>query len=122
VPERFALHKLIVSQLRIGRPAKSLKDLDQAAALIAALGENHPGAIEAAYAKTTVSARKHIRRSLMQIRAKLDPHPRAWEELPPLPSSIGQTGDRPPFPGRETACAVSRNRGLSPRAGRSPAG
>ena len=77
---QFALHKLIVSQLRIGRPEKSLKDLAQAAALIAALGENHPGAIESAFAKTAISTRKHIRKSLMQIRAKLEPHPRAWEE------------------------------------------
>jgi hypothetical protein len=80
VPERFALHKLIVSQLRIGRPEKSRKDLDQAAALIAALGENHPGAIESAFAKTAVSTRKHIKKSLLQIRDRLEPHPRAWEE------------------------------------------
>jgi hypothetical protein len=99
VPERFALHKLIVSQLRIGRPAKSLKDLDQAAALIAALGENHPGAIEAAYAKTTVSARKHIRRSLMQIRAKLDPHPRAWEEVAAVAKLDRADRGQTPIPG-----------------------
>lgn len=81
VPERFALHKLIVSQLRIGRPEKSLKDLNQAAVLIAALGENQPGALELAYAKTAVSTRKHIKKSLMQIRTQLEPHPRAWEEV-----------------------------------------
>lgn len=81
VAERFALHKLIVSELRIGRPQKSLKDRDQAAALIAALGENHPGAIAAAYAKTAVSTRKHIKSSLLQIREKLEAHPRAWNEV-----------------------------------------
>lgn len=81
VPERFALHKLIVSQLRVGRPEKSRKDLDQAAALIAALGENQPGAIETAFSKTAVSTRKHIRKSLLQIREKLEPHPRAWDEV-----------------------------------------
>jgi hypothetical protein len=81
VPERFALHKLIVAQLRIGRPEKSLKDLRQAAALIAALGEKHPGALEAAYAKTAVSTRKHIRKSLLQIRPQLEPHPQAWDEV-----------------------------------------
>lgn len=81
VPERFALHKLIVSQLRAGRPEKSRKDLDQAAALIAALGENHPGALEAALEKTAASTRKHIRKSLTQIEGLLEPHPRAWEEI-----------------------------------------
>jgi hypothetical protein len=81
VPERFALHKLIVSQLRIGRPQKSLKDLNQAAALIAALGENQPGAIESAFAKTALSTRKHIKKSLLQIRTQLEAHPQAWEEV-----------------------------------------
>lgn len=79
--ERFALHKLLVSQLRKGRPEKSTKDLRQAAALIAALGELQPGALEEAYSKTPVSCRKHIRKSLQMIRASLDPHPQAWESV-----------------------------------------
>jgi hypothetical protein len=81
VAERFALSKLIVAQLRKGRPEKSLKDLRQAATLIAALGEIHPGALETAFKKTPVSSRKHIRISLQQIKAQLEPHPQAWEEL-----------------------------------------
>jgi hypothetical protein len=81
VPERFALHKMIVAQLRTGRPEKSLKDLKQAAALVAALGELHPGALESAYDKTPVSSRKYIRASLERIRKDLEPHPRAWEAL-----------------------------------------
>jgi hypothetical protein len=80
-PERFAVHKLIVAQIRKGRPEKSLKDLKQAAVLIAALGENHPGALEAAFAKTPSSSRRHIRRSLQQARKLLEPHPRSWDEL-----------------------------------------
>jgi len=81
IPERFALHKLIVAQVRIGRPEKTLKDLGQAAVLIAVLGENHPGALEAAFEKTPISSRKHIRKSLMQIREQLEPHPQSWEEI-----------------------------------------
>jgi hypothetical protein len=81
VPERFALHKLIVAQLRRGGSEKSLKDLKQAAVLIAALGENHPGALAAAFQSTPVSTRKHLRKSLLQIREQLETHPRAWDEV-----------------------------------------
>lgn len=80
VPERFAIHKLLVAQLRVGRTEKSRKDLRQAALLIAALGELFPGAIAEAYAKTAASTRKYIRRSLEMIRADLEPHPQGWEE------------------------------------------
>lgn len=79
--ERFALHKLIVSQLRAGRPEKSRKDRSQAAVLIAALGELQPGALEAAFAKTAVSTRRHIRKSLQLIRGDLEAHPQAWDEV-----------------------------------------
>ncbi len=81
LPERFALHKLIVSRLRKGRPEKSLKDLRQAAILIAALGELHPGALVEAFGKTALSTRKHIRVSLDSIRAALEAHPQSWEEI-----------------------------------------
>ncbi|HET9651451.1 MAG TPA: GSU2403 family nucleotidyltransferase fold protein [Usitatibacter sp.] len=81
VPERFALHKLVVAQLRSGRSEKSRKDLEQAAVLIAALGELHPGALEDAFARTPVSCRKHIRRSLRHIRGDLQAHHAAWEEV-----------------------------------------
>jgi hypothetical protein len=80
IPERFALHKLIVAQLREGRPEKSRKDLKQAAVLIAALGELYPGAIEEAFSKTASSSRKHIRNSLLRIRDELEAHPQALEE------------------------------------------
>jgi hypothetical protein len=81
IAERFALHKLVVAQVRQGRPEKSAKDLRQAAALIAALGELQPGALEEAYGRTPVSSRRHIRKSLGMIRGSLDPHPQAWEAL-----------------------------------------
>lgn len=44
-PERYALHKIMVSQMRISNPrsqAKARKDLDQAAALVSALAELRP--------------------------------------------------------------------------------
>ena len=81
VPERFALHKLVVSRLRKGRSAKSLKDLQQASALIAALGELYPGALENAYARTPVSRRSDIRKSLEQVRGQLEAHPQSWDEI-----------------------------------------
>jgi hypothetical protein len=81
VPERFALHKLIVSRLRKGHPQKSLKDLQQAGALIAALGELHPGALEEAYGKTPISRRTDIGKSLEQIRKPLEAHPQSWDEI-----------------------------------------
>ena len=80
IPERFAMHKLLVAQLRVGRPEKSRKDLDQAAVLIAALGELFPGAIEEAYGKTPTSTRRHLRKSLEKIRGELEAHPQSWEE------------------------------------------
>lgn len=80
VPERFALHKLLVAQLRAGRAEKSRKDLKQAAVLIAATAELFPGAIEEAFGKAAASSRPHIRKSLERIRQDLQAHPRAWEE------------------------------------------
>jgi hypothetical protein len=81
LPERFALHKLIVAQLRTGRTEKSRKDLRQAAVLIAATGELFPGAIGEAFAKTPTSSRKQIRKSLEKTRPELQAHPQAWEEV-----------------------------------------
>ena len=79
-PERFALHKLIVAQLRVGRTEKSRKDLKQAAVLVAATAELFPGAIEDAFLKAPASSRRHIRKSLEEIRPELEAHPQAWDE------------------------------------------
>src|SRR5690606_6618621 len=46
LPERFAVHKLLVSRLRTGRDVKSQKDVQQACVVGAALAEMHPGALE----------------------------------------------------------------------------
>lgn len=81
LPERFAIHKLIVSELRAGRDAKTRKDREQAAILGAALAESHPGALESAASQVPRSALKYLRRGVNAIRENLENHPRAWEEL-----------------------------------------
>ena len=81
VAERFALHKLVVSQLRRGGSEKSGKDQRQAAVLIAALGELQPGALTAAYGRTPISVRKHIRKSFEAIRGTLESYPQALDEM-----------------------------------------
>jgi hypothetical protein len=56
VAERFAIHKLLVSQLRVNRDTKTDKDIFQPAVLLVALGEEFPGAIESAVEDLPVSA------------------------------------------------------------------
>ncbi len=82
-PERLALHKLVVSELR-PRGSKSAKDLDQAAVLLAVLAERHPGALDDAAKALPASARKHARRAYESARERLQPHPRALETLDAL--------------------------------------
>ena len=80
--ERFALHKLIVSQLRPARDAKSDRDLSQAAVLLAVLADRHPGAIEDAAGSVPRSARRHLQRAGVALGSHLRPvHERAWEAL-----------------------------------------
>lgn len=58
-PERYAIHKLIVSQRRSGPGlAKIPKDLAQAEALIRVLAEDRPGELGAAYELAFTSGRK----------------------------------------------------------------
>lgn len=82
LPERFAIHKLIVSRLRTGREAKSEKDVHQACVLCAALAESHPGAIASAVKDVPRRARKYLRLATgLSKRYLAEAHPRAWEEL-----------------------------------------
>jgi hypothetical protein len=79
LPERFALHKLLVSQLRTG--AKADKDRFQATVLLAALGDRSPGAIAQALADSPRSARRLVRQALAAVKPPiLAAHPRAWDE------------------------------------------
>lgn len=89
-PERFALHKLIVSQIR-KRTEKSVKDVSQAAVLIAILSERHPGAIEDAAKSIPASALDHVRRAYSVAREKLQSHPRAIDTMD---SIFGIPGNR----------------------------
>lgn len=82
LPERFAIHKLIVSRLRTGREAKSDKDVYQACVLCAALGESHPGAIESAVEQVPRRARKYLKLATIAAQRILgETYTRAWEEL-----------------------------------------
>jgi hypothetical protein len=76
LPERFAVHKLVVSRIRSGREAKSNKDVLQACVLMAALAERHPGAIESAVAQLPRKARKHISATTEIASRQLADHPR----------------------------------------------
>lgn len=81
-PERYAVHKLVVSQLRGSAHPKVDKDLYQAAVLIDALAERAPGAMEDAIAASPTSARGPLARGVKALRSHL---PRtaetAWESL-----------------------------------------
>lgn len=82
LPERFAVHKLLVSQLRKGRDAKTDKDVLQASVVCAALAETHPGAIEDAVREVPRRARKYLEAATARARKHLEAaYPRAWEEL-----------------------------------------
>ncbi|MCC6764093.1 MAG: hypothetical protein IT293_05465 [Deltaproteobacteria bacterium] len=80
--ERYATHKILVSQLRGSAGAKTGKDLQQAAVLVDALTEQFPGALGEAVDALPKSARRLFGRGLKALRAHL---PRtaetAWESL-----------------------------------------
>lgn len=61
-PERMALHKLYVSQVRTSTSEKRTKDIQQAAVLVAVLAEADPGALEDALASFPRSARAKLQR------------------------------------------------------------
>jgi hypothetical protein len=82
VPERFAVHKLVVSRLRSDRSSKPLRDVHQAAVLAAALAETTSGAIEAAVADLPKRARRHLVAGRESARQHLEGrYDRAWAEL-----------------------------------------
>jgi hypothetical protein len=82
VPERYAIHKLVVSQLRSKSSSKPGKDLRQAATLIEALVERFPGAVEGALTVIPKSAAKHVRRAAVALSRYLPASAEAaWEAL-----------------------------------------
>ena len=75
-PARYAIHKLIVAQVRLpGSREKRGKDLAQAAALIAALKQSDPYALEDALADARAQGRRRwaelIDRSLKELRVTI---------------------------------------------------
>lgn len=82
VPERYAVHKLIVSQLRDKTSGKPEKDLRQAATLIEALAERFPGAVEDALAAVPKGASRQIKHALLALKRHLpEAAETAWEAL-----------------------------------------
>lgn len=82
VPERYAIHKLIVSQLRTKTSSKPEKDLRQAATLIEALVERFPGAVEDALRAVPKTAGKYIVRAIEGLKKHLpDSAEAAWEAV-----------------------------------------
>jgi hypothetical protein len=82
VPERYAIHKLVVSQLRGKASSKSGKDLRQAATLIEALVERFPNALEDALTAVPKSAGRHVRRAVAALARHLPASAEsAWDAL-----------------------------------------
>jgi hypothetical protein len=82
VPERYAIHKLMVSQLRGTGASKVAKDLRQAATLIEAVVDRFPGAIEDALSAVPKSAGRYLRRALPALKRHLPASAEAaWEAL-----------------------------------------
>jgi hypothetical protein len=82
VPERYAVHKLIVSQLRNKTSSKPEKDLRQAAVLIEALVERYPGAVEDALANIPKSAARQIKQAVIALKRHLpESAEAAWDAL-----------------------------------------
>jgi hypothetical protein len=70
-PERLALHKMLVSQLRAATSDKRAKDIEQASVLVAILAEQSPAALAAAFADLPRSAIEKTRRGAAQVLARL---------------------------------------------------
>jgi hypothetical protein len=84
-PERLAVHKLVVSQLRSKVSAKPEKDLRQAATLIEALAERFPNAVEEAVGALPKSAVRYAVRAVKTLERHLPSSEEgAWEELKAL--------------------------------------
>jgi hypothetical protein len=82
VPERYAVHKLIVSQQRAKTSSKPEKDLRQAATLIEALVDRFPGALEDALSAVPKSAARQVKQATVALKRHLPATATlAWESL-----------------------------------------
>lgn len=83
VPERYAIHKLMVSQLRGTASSKAAKDLRQAATLLEAVVARFPGAVEDALSAVPKSAGQCLRRAIPALKRHLPASAEAvWAVLP----------------------------------------
>jgi hypothetical protein len=90
LPERYAIHKLIVSQLRHKSSSKPESDLRQAAVLIEALVERYPGAIEDAASAVPKSATRHLARATKALERLLPPTAAsAWDTFRAIARTTG---------------------------------
>lgn len=80
-PERFALHKLLVSKLRVNMTSKSGKDVYQASAIIDVLGKSYQGAIEQAVMDLPVSALRYVQKAVPEVVGYLGEDSPGVEEL-----------------------------------------
>lgn len=84
-PERFVLHKLFSAESRRADRSKVAKDREQAAVLAAALEEESPGRLQAAWTEVPRSGRGAIKRSARIAARLLDgAHPQAEDALQAL--------------------------------------
>lgn len=84
-PERLAVHKLMVSQLRSTTSGKPEKDLRQAATLIEVLAGRFPNAVEEAIVALPKSSVHYAARALKALERHLPTSEEsAWEELKSL--------------------------------------
>jgi hypothetical protein len=74
-PERFACHKMLVSQIRHETSEKAPKDVEQAATLVAILAEAAPESLEAAFASIPRGARTKTRQGARRVAARLGTTP-----------------------------------------------
>jgi hypothetical protein len=82
VPERYAIHKLIVSQLRAKVSSKPEKDLQQAAVLLEVVADHFPGAVDEALAAVPKSATRHIKLGIQALERHLpESAAAAWDAL-----------------------------------------
>jgi hypothetical protein len=81
-PERFALHKFFSSQSRrTSDRDKVRKDLEQAATITAALEEDTPGSLEAAFRSMPASGKSAVKRGFRAASGLLEKHPQAKDSL-----------------------------------------
>ena len=80
-PEHFVIHKLYSSQSRTGSRDKAGKDLDQAAALAAALEEEMPGRLLETYRRMPAKAKAAVKRGAAAASRRLDAHADAQRVL-----------------------------------------